>query len=94
MAKSKEGRQDEFYLAQIRELRATVKSLKRRIRQLEKREHQFEDDDTDDLPELPTGEQNKLLHCPECGKGKMEAFELLGRVFSTCNICGHRIKLK
>lgn len=92
MAKSKEGRADEFYLAQIRELRATVKSLKRRIRQLEKREHQFEDSDDD--VELPMGEQNKPLHCSECGKGHMEAFEVLGRVFSTCNICGFRIKLK
>lgn len=94
MARSKESKPEEFFLGQIRELKAENKALRRRIRQLEKREHQYEETD-EEIPNLPVGEQNnKQLYCASCGKGKLEILEVLGRVFSTCSICGDRKKLK
>lgn len=96
MAKSREGRPIEFYLSQIRELEAENKSLRRRLKNLEKKEHIFDDNkDNEEPTELPIGEQNnKQLRCTSCGKGSLEIFEVMGRVFSTCPICGNRVKLK
>ena len=94
MARSKEGKKDEFYLSQIRALKSENRNLKKRIKQLEKRQHQYEDSQYDEEIELPIGEQNKEFEpiCPECFKGKMESVSIVGRIFSQCSICGYRTK--
>jgi hypothetical protein len=96
MAKSKDSKSSEFYLGQIRDLKKQVKSLQARLKQLERQEHKYNDqqDLIDEIiPELPMGNQQKLP-CVSCGKGVLEEFEIMGRVYGTCNICGDRIKLK
>jgi len=92
LARSKEARKDEYYLSEIRQLKKLVKSLRQRIRQLEKNEQIFEDSQ-DDTEELPIGTQ-PILPCKECFKGTLETFEIVGKVYATCNVCGDRTRLK
>lgn len=79
----------------IRELESEVKQLMRQLRYYEKRST------TTSLEEIkPFGEPKikpvKLQPCESCGKGHYNEFELMGKVFGTCNIeaCGHRKRLK
>jgi len=92
LARSKEARKDEYYLSEIRQLKKLVKSLRQRIRQLEKNEQIFEDSQ-DDTEDLPVGTQ-PILPCLSCGKGKLETFEIVGKIYATCNVCGDRTRLK
>lgn len=95
MAKSKEGRgSDEYYLGIIRKLKSENRNLKKKIKQLSKREHFYEDDNDDDIPELPSGQANAKLKelCESCGKGFLEEIEIIGRYFKKCNICEFRTK--
>jgi hypothetical protein len=98
MAKSKEGKGSEYYLGIIRKLKSENRNLKKRLKQLEKREHFYEDneEDDDDIIELPVGEENEVYtkRCNECGKGMLKTFEIVGRVFETCETCGYRKKIK
>jgi hypothetical protein len=93
MARSKEGKKDEFYLSEIRSLRKENKSLKQRVKQLEKAQHIFEEKLE---PEEVEPEQfvSKLQHCKACGKGKLIEFEIMGKCYGTCNVCQERVKLR
>ena len=33
------------------------------------------------------------IDCLDCGKGKYDVFEIMGKVYGTCTICGDRRKL-
>lgn len=90
MARSKEGKKDEFYLSQIRALKSENRNLKKKLKQLEKREHFYEDD------YLPMGKENITYEpvCSECNKGRLETVTILDRVFEKCNICDYRTKTK
>ncbi len=95
MAKSKEGRPSEHYLAEIRKLRSENRNLKKRLKRLERKEHIFDEQDEEDLiQELPIGESQRPLGCMECGKGEIKTFELMGKVYGTCTVCGDRKRLK
>lgn len=95
MAKSKDGKDSEFYLGQIRKLKAENRNLKKRLKHLERREHAFEiSDDDEDVPDLPIGNQEKIIICDECFKGHFDEFEIMGKIFLTCTTCGHRKRLK
>lgn len=91
MAKPKEGKKDEFYLSEIRSLRKENKSLKQRIKQLEKAEHIFEERLDPEEIEPPV---QKLHTCESCGKGKLIEFEIMNKVYGTCNVCSERVRLK
>lgn len=83
----------------IRELESENKSLKRRLRQYEKRENLYENN-KEEIEEVLTSKAleetnpSKLKKCDDCGKGAYEEFEIMEKVFGTCNVCGHRKKLR
>lgn len=90
MAKDRAKDDVEWYRGKYKELLKENRRLKSRIKQLENKEpiqdeEVIEDSEDTHLPKLAT--------CSECFKGKLEIFEILGRRFSTCNICHDRKKL-
>ncbi len=93
--KSKNG--EEWLRGQIRELQKENRALKKQLKQLQKKEHIFDEsqdeevcgDSEDTHIELP-----KLIKCEDCGKGVYVEYELMGKVFGTCNICNNRKRLK
>lgn len=90
MAKPKEGRENEYYKGIIRQQRAEIIRLKRRIRELEK-ESLFAGYDQDDIFEPP--EIQDIKDCPKCNQGNYTHFEINGRKFLICNNCRDRIKV-
>lgn len=94
MARSKHAKPDEELLGELRGLRKLVKSLRQRIKQLEKKEHVFDQEMSvaGEPEELPVGKQ-KLL-CLDCGKGTYDEYELMDKIYGTCNVCGYRKRLK
>ncbi len=78
----------------IRELEAQIKQLQRQLRYYEKRSVSTEPKDI-----KPYGEPiktKKLILCESCGKGHYEEFEILGKLYGTCNVeaCKDRKRLK
>lgn len=96
MAKVKERSGEEFYRGKLREANKKIRQLERRIKDLERHAHIFikdqdeeiETDSEDTYPKL----DNK--YCPDCGKGKIETIDIVGRIFETCPICKYRKKIK
>lgn len=91
MAKPKEGKENEFYLGQIRELKAENRNLKKRIRELEKREHFYDDKDLEDIIDEVI---IKKEQCPECFRCTLEDKLVINRHWKQCSICGWRDKAK
>lgn len=83
----------EHYKGLLRSAEKEIKSLRQQLRYYEKygNEHEDESIETDDNVHI---EQKYLKPCHECGKGFMEEFEIIGKIYGTCNICGHRERLK
>lgn len=48
-----------------------------------------EDTEEDEVPETDTRQS-----CDNCGKGKYNEFEIMDKVFGTCDVCEDRKKLK
>lgn len=93
--KNKSHKRNEEERGYIRELESRVRQLEQELKQVRKwnqpqdtDERNYDSEDT--YPDL----KKKLQDCDECGKGKYEEFELLGKIFGTCNICGNRKRLK
>ncbi len=82
--RSKEGRPEEFYKAQIRSLKKEVKSLRHQIKHLSRTEPRS--------PKEPDEDEIKLEGCDACGKGFLSVLSMVGRTFKTCNLCGWRSK--
>lgn len=91
MPKRRERNSDEWYRAEIRELEKEVRRLNKRIKELEKRDYIFDDIIEEARFEKP---RKKIVSCPECGKGELSVYDLVGRIFEECNICHYRKKLK
>ena len=100
MSKSKESKPSEFYLGEIRRLKAENRNLKKRIRQLEKSEIMHDsftgDEDDDNIQVLPIGNSNNRLPeiCPDCSKGYLIEKNLIGRIYDECSTCGYRSSVK
>lgn len=97
MAKSPEGRDKEYYLGEIRKLKAENRNLKKRIRQLEKSEALYDNFiEESEIPDLPIGNSNEKLPnpCLSCGKGFMIEKNIIGRTYEECAICGDRTPVK
>lgn len=77
----------------IRDLEKQVKSLTRQLKYFEKRSHLSELKLEEEEP-TPPPPPKKMRDCDSCGKGKYEEFELLNKVYGTCNICNDRRRLK
>jgi len=95
MAKPKEGRENEYYKGIIRQQRAEIIRLKRRIRELEKESLFVGYDDQDDIFELVPEKITNM--CPNCFNKDSKAIPLeevnvVGRRFFRCNICNFRTK--
>lgn len=97
--RSKSG--EEWLRGRIRELEKENRALKKQLKFLEKKEHIFDDTGSQevevasDSEDTYPGMQRKAKEpCHDCGKGFMDEYELLGRVYGTCNICGNRKRLK
>lgn len=91
MARSKEGKDSEFYLGQIRELKSENRNLKKQLRHLQKREHLVEEHE---LAEIIEEVVIKKQRCPDCSKGFLEDKEVLGRYWEQCNTCNYRTKVR
>lgn len=89
MAKSKEGKDNEYHLGIIRRQKAEIKHLKKRVRRLEKDvmlgEYADEADNEIDPIEIKA-------RCPECNKSSIIQVVLVGRSFNICESCGYRSK--
>lgn len=103
MAKTEKKNHSELKLLRerIRDLEKENRTLKRRLRQYEKRNDLYEDNREEiqeiisrDLEENKIEFVKKLTPCDACGKGEYEEFEILSKVFGTCNTCGDRKKLR
>lgn len=84
MARSKQGKQEEFYLGEIRSLKKEVKRLKQQLRQAEK------------FPPVARESKRpvKMYNlCIECGKGSLKVLDLGNRKYLICDLCKHREKI-
>jgi regulator of replication initiation timing len=90
LPKKKTHSELEHLRGENKSLRSENRNLKRRLRQLEKKEHLLETTDYEEPEEITV---TKLITCDDCGKGHYEEFEIMGKIFGTCNVCGHRKKL-
>lgn len=96
IGKIKNKNHDELrhYRGVIRELEKEVRKLKKELAYYKKHEHTFEQ--TEDSPEEieESKADAKLKTCESCGKGKMKEFEIVGRIYATCDICEERVRIK
>lgn len=88
MAKQREGRESEYYKGIIRQQRAEIKRLKRKIRELEKYSILQEPEEYE--TEIEPVVENFVM-CPKCNI-PLEEVKVVGRRFFRCNICGYRTK--
>lgn len=88
----------EHLKGKIKEQEKLIRSLQKQLKQLEKREHLVDNliqdtetsrDSEDTYRELP-----KAVRCDDCGKGILVEYEIMNKVFGTCNICGFRKRMK
>ena len=77
----------------IREQSKQIRQLEKQLKYFEKREQEDPFDTQYENPE-PEVQATRKQPCHSCGKGLFDEFELLGKVYGTCNICGHRERLK
>ena len=89
----------EHLRGEIRELEKENRQLKRRLTKYEKNKHLYNNViqdyeemlvahvDTDDI------KTEKRKECPDCGKGHLDEYAILDKIFGTCDVCGFRKKL-
>jgi hypothetical protein len=97
MPKKKDKDGAEFWRGKYRELEKEVRQLRKQVKYFSNRDHlnektQYDEEIIKDSED--TSPLKRLKRCPDCYKGYMEEFEILGKCFGTCNICGYREKLK
>lgn len=78
----------DHYKGLLREAEKTIRKLQQELRYYQKYE-QTTVTEVEDIPETKPAKP-----CHECGKGFMDEFEIVGKVYGTCNVCGHRERLK
>jgi hypothetical protein len=84
----------------IRELTKENRALKKQLKQYEKYEHKDPVDLGQDDKEVSGDSEDtyvdlkKKIPCPDCGKGFFNEYELMGKIYGTCNICDFRKRLK
>lgn len=93
MPKKRSKNAEEYLKGLNRELSKENRHLKKRIRQLEKTEHMYEDAILNEA-DIEYEETKTSDICQSCGKGKLVYLDILDRIFSTCSVCGDRIKIK
>lgn len=91
MPKKKEKDGVEYYKGKFREADKEVRNLRKRLKQLERSKHIYESFIEEPKLEI---EEDKPRKCPECAKGDLEEFDIVGRIFERCKICEYRKKIK
>jgi hypothetical protein len=83
MTKSRNHKEVEDYLGIIRQQKAEIKSLKRRIKRLEKDLLLNEDDEEE-------SDAIEYEMCEACGKGIIQVLDLGIKQYKVCSICKDR----
>lgn len=81
MPKKREKSSREYWKAQQREAHRWIKEIEQRLAELDRE------------PRTKVKRVKEKV-CTSCGKGKLVLFELLGREYLTCSLCGDRTKIK
>lgn len=87
--KNKNHSEIEFLRGENKKLKSENRQLRKLLKQLEKHEHMY-----NSTPEVPEEPEVKLIQCGECMRGHFVEMEIMGKVYGTCSICGHRKRLK
>lgn len=83
--KQKTSREIIHLIGENKRLQKQVKRLTRMLEKYNWLELPIEKDLDVVEPILP-----KKLICGECHRGELEVMDIIGRVYTTCPICGHR----
>lgn len=76
--------------SEIRHLLGENKRLQKQVKRLERMLEKYTWLDLPvEVPLEPEEPSSKVL-CTECSKGELEVFEIIGRVYTTCKVCGDR----
>jgi len=87
MAKSREGKPEEFFLGIIRQQKAEIRSLKKRLKRLERDlllKEPGEDEEDDEI---------KADVCMHCGKGILTIMDIGIRRYTICSVCRNRERI-
>lgn len=81
--------------SEVEHLRGEIRRLKKQLRQFEKVYSNRSPVDKNIKESIIPEEYDDRPLClsDACGKGRYNLFEILGRVFGTCDVCGERRKL-
>ena len=91
MPKQRSKSPEEYYKGLLREANKQIRELQKELKQHKKQAHMFEEFVDDVANDVEIVEKKK--RCPDCGKGHLDIFEIIGRVFETCKLCGYRKKI-
>ncbi len=76
-------------------LRSENRNLRKRLKRLERKEHSFVETqytDPEEDTQLPLFTEENVTKCPECNKGTMIYYNVVGRCWSECDLCDYRTK--
>ncbi len=89
--KNKNRSEIEFVIGENKKLKKEVKQLRRLV---EKMNPSKEVDDTNDCEDTVPKVYLEKKTCNNCGKGEVTRFEIVGRIYETCGLCGDRKKIQ
>lgn len=87
MPKKRAKSSEEYLRGEIRKLRKENQRLRR---QLEKESYKPQDEEYNSDTEDTFVELPKVIRCPDCFKGTLKIFEIVGKVYESRDLCGHR----
>ncbi len=97
MSKTKNKDHNELKLLRerIRDLEKEQRKLLKQLSYFKKRDHMndIEPLTQEDIIEAEQKRDDRIP-CECCGKGKYDVFEIVGKIYGTCDICGERKKFK
>lgn len=90
-------RADETLRGEIRQLKAVIRNLQKRLKYFERRTHFAEDNtfvliDKELEAEYKSEVKQSEANCPTCGKGSLSLLNLGRASYLVCSLCSHREK--
>jgi regulator of replication initiation timing len=85
--KNKNRSEIEYVIGENKKLKKEVKQLRRMLEKHSPSQDEEAIDNEDTHPVI------KKKICSSCGKGELTIFEIVGKVFETCGLCGDRKKV-
>lgn len=98
--RNKEGSEVRHLQGEVRRLKKVIRSLESEIRALKKWEHNYHTKIESQDEEITSDSEDTHVvlkprkPCEHCGKGFYVEFEIMDKIFGTCNVCQHRKRLK